>query len=317
MNEQSKIFIAGHNGMVGSAIHRLLQRSGYENIITRNRGELDLCCQKDVESFFRTEKPEYVFLAAARVGGIWANDSFPAEFIYQNISIQNNIIHFAYQYGVEKLLFLGSSCIYPKLNSQPMHEDSLLTGPLEPTNEAYAIAKISGVKMCQFYSRQYQRRFISAMPTNLYGPKDNFDLKTSHVLPALIRKFHEAKISQAPYVEVWGTGKAMREFLHVDDLAEACLFLMCHYEENTWINVGTGEDLSIKDLATTIQEVVGYSGSIKWNTQMPDGTPRKLLNVEKIQKLGWKAKTSLSEGISNTYRWFLDNQELELDTSDG
>ncbi len=309
MDKHSRIYVAGHRGMVGSAIVRRLQQLGYTQLILRTRQELDLLDQAAVRQFFRIEQPEYVFVAAAKVGGILANNTYRAQFIYENLQIQNNIIHSAYESGVKKLLFLGSSCIYPKFAPQPMKEEHLLTGPLEPTNEPYAIAKIAGIKMCEAYWDQYGCRFISAMPTNLYGPNDNFDLETSHVLPALIRKFHEAKVHSKPYVEVWGTGKPRREFLHVDDLADACVFLMNHYEEKQFVNVGVGEDISIKELAELIRDIVGYSGELRWDTSKPDGTPRKLLDVSRMEALGWKAKISLEEGIRMTYEWFV-NQEL-------
>jgi GDP-L-fucose synthase len=279
MQKNSKIYIAGHNGLVGSAIKRNLEKQGFENLIYKNREELDLTDEKAVQNFFKKEKPEYVFLAAAKVGGIVANRDYPADFIYQNLEIQNNIIYQAYKNKVRKLLFLGSSCIYPRECPQPIKEEYLLTGELEKTNEAYAIAKIAGIKMCQSFNKQHGTKFISVMPTNLYGPNDNFDLKTSHVLPALIRKFHEAKIENESQVEMWGTGKAKREFLHVDDLAEACVFLMDNYEDDEIINIGTGEDLSIADLADTIKRVVGYQGEIVYDISKPDGTPRKLLDV--------------------------------------
>ncbi len=311
MDKHSRIYVAGHRGMVGSAIVRRLQQLGYTQLILRTRQELDLLDQAAVRQFFRIEQPEYVFVAAAKVGGILANNTYRAQFIYENLQIQNNIIHSAYESGVKKLLFLGSSCIYPKFAPQPMKEEHLLTGPLEPTNEPYAIAKIAGIKMCEAYWDQYGCRFISAMPTNLYGPNDNFDLETSHVLPALIRKFHEAKVHGKPYVEVWGTGKPRREFLHVDDLADACVFLMNHYEEKQFVNVGVGEDISIKELAELIRDIVGYSGELRWDTSKPDGTPRKLLDVSRMEALGWKAKISLEEGIRMTYEWFV-NQELRL-----
>lgn len=305
MSKEIKIFVAGHRGLVGSAIVRSLKAAGYNNIITKTRKELDLTDQKAVQQFFKSEKPAHVYLSAAKVGGIHANNTFPAEFIYQNIMIQSNVIHAAWQNGVEKLLFLGSSCIYPKFAPQPMNESHLLTSELEPTNEAYAIAKISGMKMAEYYNKQYGANFISAMPTNLYGPGDNYDLQNSHVLPALIRKFHEAKEQDKPHVEVWGTGKPKREFLFVDDLAEACLFLMENYNESGFVNVGTGEDVSINELVTLIIEEIGYTGKIVHNTEKPDGTPRKLLNVNKINNLGWKAKISLKEGIRRTYAQYL------------
>ena len=305
MNKDNKIYIAGHRGMVGSAILRRLEREGYKNLVTRARQELDLTDQQAVETFFQDEKPEYVFLAAAKVGGILANSTYPAEFIYENLAIQTNIIHQSYLHGVKKLLFLGSSCIYPKNAPQPMKEDCLLTGELEPTNEPYAVAKIAGIKMCQAYNKQYGTNFISVMPTNLYGPGDNYDLETSHVLAALIRKFHEAKQEGKPYVEVWGSGKPRREFLHVDDLAEACLFLMQKYDESEIVNIGTGSDLSIEELAELIKETIGYAGYIKYDSSKPDGTLLKLLDASRINKLGWQPKIKLAEGIKATYDNFV------------
>ena len=283
--------------MVGSAILRRLQKEGFENFVLRSSKELDLRVQQDVETFFKEEKPEYVFLAAAKVGGILANDTYRAEFLYDNLMIQNNVIHQAYVNGVKKLLFLGSSCIYPKHAPQPLKEEYLLTGELEPTNEPYAIAKIAGIKMCDAYRDQYGCNFISAMPTNLYGPNDNYDLKTSHVLPALIRKFHEAKLENKPFVEVWGTGSPRREFLHVDDLADACLFLMEHYNESGFVNVGTGVDVTIKELAEMIKGIVGYEGKIQWDTSKPDGTPRKLMDVSGLKEVGWASRIDLKKGI--------------------
>ena len=308
MLKKAKIFVAGSNGMVGSAIVRNLELNGFMNIITKNSKTLDLRNQQAVLDFFEKEKPEYVFLAAAKVGGIFANNAYPAEFIYDNIMIQNNVIHAAYLNKVEKLLFLGSSCIYPKFASQPLKEEYLLTGALEPTNEAYAIAKISGLKMCEFYKKQYGCNFISAMPTNLYGINDNFNLQNSHVLPALLRKFIEAKQKKASEVVVWGSGTPLREFLFVDDLAEACVFLMEHYNDTETVNIGTGEDVSIKTLATTIKEIVSFEGKLVFDTTKPDGTPRKLLDVSKINKLGWKHKTKLEEGIIKTISWIEDNK---------
>lgn len=305
MIREAKIYVAGHGGLVGSAIMRNLAQHSYQNIIYHTSRELDLCSQTDVNEFFAAEQPEYVFLAAAKVGGILANHNYPAQFIYNNLMIEANVIHAAYRYGVKKLLFLGSSCIYPRLASQPIKEEYLLTGELEPTNDAYAIAKIAGIKMCQAYNRQYNTNFISVMPTNLYGPNDNFDLASSHVLPALIRKFHEAKINQQSSVEIWGTGKPRREFLHVDDLAEACIFLMDHYEGTEPINVGIGRDIAIADLATLIAKVVGYTGHIGYKTDMPDGTMRKVLDLSKITLLGWKPEISLEEGIRITYQWYI------------
>lgn len=304
MQKDSKIYIAGHSGLVGSAILRNLQAEGYHNLIFRTHSELDLCNQQAVRAFFEKERPEYVFLAAAKVGGILANNTYPADFIYNNLAIQISVIHNAYLYGVKKLLFLGSSCIYPKYAPQPMKEEYLLTGLLEPTNEPYAIAKIAGIKMCQAYHRQYGANFISVMPTNLYGPGDNFDLEASHVLSALIRKFHEAKLSGQP-VTIWGTGAPRREFLYVDDLAVACLFLMNSYDETDIINIGTGVDISIKELAGLISEVIGYKGEIVFDSTKPDGMPKKLLDVTRINSLGWKAETGLREGIEKTYKWYL------------
>jgi len=312
MEKSSKIFVAGHRGLVGSAIVRKLQKEGYTNLILKGREEVDLTRQEEVERFFEKERPEYVFLAAAKVGGIHANRTYPAEFIYQNLMIECNVIHSAYKYGVKKLLFLGSSCIYPRECPQPMKEEYLLSGYLESTNEAYAVAKIAGLKLCQYYKRQYGANFISCMPTNLYGPNDNFDLNTSHVIPALIRKFHEAKIQGNPYVEVWGTGKPLREFLHVDDLADACLFLMQNYDDEIWINVGSGEEVSIAELANMIKEIVGYRGEILFNPDMPDGTPRKLLDVSRLKSLGWSPKVSLIEGLKSTYEWYVNNSKKQL-----
>ncbi|WP_396160855.1 GDP-L-fucose synthase family protein [Flavobacterium sp.] len=303
MEKASKIFVAGANGMVGSAIVRELQKNGYENLLLSNSAALDLRNQEAVATFFEKNKPDYVFLAAAKVGGIYANNTYPAEFLYDNMMIQNNVIHHAYLNNVKKLLFLGSSCIYPKFAQQPINENSLLTDTLEPTNEAYAIAKISGVEMCKFYKKQYGCQFISAMPTNLYGINDNFNIENSHVLPALLRKFVEAKNKNEKNVNVWGTGTPLREFLYVDDLAEACLFLMLHYNEESTINVGTGVEISIKELAETIKEKVGFKGNLVFDTSKPDGTPRKLLDVSKINKLGWKHKIDLEDGIQKTIEW--------------
>jgi GDP-L-fucose synthase len=301
LKKTDKIYIAGHRGMVGSAILRNLQQKGFTNFVFRTSQELDLRNQAAVFDFLLSEKPDYVFLAAAKVGGIVANNTYRADFIYENLAIQNNIIHGSYLAGVQKLLFLGSSCIYPKLAPQPLSEDSLLTGVLEPTNEPYAIAKIAGIKMCEAYRSQYGCNFISVMPTNLYGFNDNYDLQNSHVLPAMIRKFHEAKLENKPFVELWGTGSPMREFLYADDLAEACCFLMENYDDSTLINIGTGEDISIKELAEMIQRTVGYEGKIIWNTEKPDGTPRKLMNVSKLHGLGWKHSIELEEGIGRVY----------------
>lgn len=309
MTPDSRIFVAGHRGLVGSAIVRCLQRAGFRNLLLRDRNALELTQQSAVHAFFADSRPEYVFLAAAKVGGILANDSHPAEFLRDNLAIQTHVIESAYRQGTKKLLFLGSSCIYPKHAPQPMAEDCLLTGPLEPTNEWYAIAKIAGLKMCQAYRRQYGFDAISAMPTNLYGPGDNFDLRSSHVLPALIRKFHEAKVTGAAEVEVWGTGTPRREFLHVDDLADACLFLMQSYSNEQLVNVGWGADVSIADLAALVARTIGYTGTVRFNTAMPDGTPRKLLNVSKMKALGWTARTPLEEGLASTYQWFLNNHK--------
>ncbi len=355
MRKESKIYIAGHRGLVGSAIYRRLESEGYSNLVARTSKELDLRRQADVEAFFEKEKPEHVFLAAAKVGGIMANSTYPADFIYSNLIIQANVIHAAYKSRVKKLLFLGSSCIYPKYAPQPMKEEYLLTGILEPTNEPYAISKIAGIKMCQAYNRQYGTNFISVMPTNLYGPKDNFDLETSHVLPALIRKFHEAKLlreqakaeakvkvkvkvkaeteakvkvkgeddkdftqpkpqpqpfvlSEPQPVVIWGTGKPKREFLYVDDLADACIFLMESYDSSEIINIGAGEDISISDLAALIKEIAGYEGEVIYDSSRPDGAPQKLLDVSRLNSLGWKAKTGLRDGITKTYEWFVKNK---------
>ncbi|MBU0735349.1 MAG: GDP-L-fucose synthase [Proteobacteria bacterium] len=308
MEKDSKIYIAGHHGLVGSAIVRKLKDSGYEDLVFRTYEELDLERQERVEAFFHQERPEYVFLAAAKVGGIWANSTFPAEFIYNNLAIETNVVHASYLYDVKKLLFLGSSCIYPKHCPQPMREEYLLSGYLEPTNEPYAVAKIAGIKICQAYNRQYGTRYISVMPTNLYGPGDNFDLKTSHVLPALIRKFHEAKIRGDKSVEVWGTGAPRREFLYVDDLADACLFLMNTYEDGEIINVGVGLDQSIRELAEMVGGVVGFQGDLRFDHTKPDGTPLKRLDVSKLTGLGWQAQTSLEEGVKKAYQWYLDQQ---------
>ncbi len=307
MNKDAKIYVAGHNGMVGSAIVRMLQKSGYTNIITRTHKELDLLRQDDVEAFFALEKPNYVFLAAAKVGGILANQSALADFMYDNMMLEMNVIHSAWQNGCQKLLFLGSSCIYPRMAPQPMPESCLLTSELEKTNEAYALAKISGLKYCEYLNKQYGTDFISAMPTNLYGPNDNYHPTHSHVLPALIRRFHEAKEAGLQEVVCWGTGSPLREFLYVDDLAEACIFLMNHYSSDETVNVGTGKELSIKELTTLVANVVGYKGKILWDSSKPDGTPRKLLDVSKLEKLGWKYHTELEEGIALSYEDFLNN----------
>lgn len=305
MDLSARIFVAGHRGLVGSALVRCLEREGARNLLLRSRTELDLTDQGAVAAFFAAEKPEFVFLAAAKVGGIKANDTYPAEFLRDNLAIQTNVIHSAWQAGVRKLCFLGSSCIYPKLAPQPMPEEALLTGPLEPTNEWYAIAKIAGIKMCQAYRRQYGFDAISVMPTNLYGPGDNFDLENSHVLPAMIRRFHEAKLAAAPSVTIWGTGTPRREFLHVDDMAEACVFLMQQYSDAMHINVGVGVDLTILELAKLVAKTVGYDGAILTDPSKPDGTPRKLMDVARIHTLGWKARVALADGIAETFRWYL------------
>ena len=307
MKKNSRIYVAGHRGLVGSAIVRNLKANGFTNIITRTHAELDLTNQAYVRKFFEEENPEYVFLAAAKVGGIHANNTYPADFIYDNLMIQNNIIKAAHDFKVTKLLFLGSTCIYPKMAPQPIREEYLLTGALEETNEAYAVAKIAGLEMCKFFKRQYGDNFISCMPTNLYGPNDNFDLKSSHVLPALIRKFHEAKVNRAETVEVWGTGTPLREFIYVDDMAAACVFLMENYDGEQHVNIGTGEEVSIRQLAETVKEVVGFEGELVFNTDMPDGTPRKLTTVDKLHGLGFMHKVSLNEGIRMAYEWFLEN----------
>jgi GDP-L-fucose synthase len=305
MQQTDKIFVAGHRGMVGSAIVRKLAAEGYTNIITKTSGQLDLRNQQAVNDFFNTERPAYVFLAAAKVGGIMANNTYRAEFLYDNLLIESNIIHASYKNEVKKLLFLGSSCIYPKLAPQPLKEEYLLTGLLESTNEPYAIAKITGIKLCEAYRDQYSCNFISAMPTNLYGPNDNYDLQSSHVLPALIRKFHEAKTADHGAVTLWGSGTPKREFLYVDDLANACYHLMLHYNEKLFVNVGTGEDLSIADLATMVKNIVGYNGSITWDSSKPDGTPRKLMDVSRINSFGWKYTVGLEQGIKLAYDSFL------------
>lgn len=307
MNLESRIYVAGHTGLVGSAILDFLKDAGYQNIIVRRSFELDLRNQNSVNSFFEQEKPEFVFLAAAKVGGILANSTYPADFIYDNLAIATNIINASYKSGVKKLLNLGSSCIYPKYAPQPLKEEYLLTGPLEETNRAYAIAKIAAIEMCDHYRKQYGCDFISAMPTNLYGPRDNFDLESSHVLPALIRKMLDAKAAGSPSVLIWGTGKPLREFLYVEDLAEACVYLVNHFSEPGPINVGVGQDISIRDVATLIKEIVGYDGRLEFDASKPDGTPRKLMDVSKINALGWKAKTDLPEGIKKTVDWYLEN----------
>ncbi|MDR3273544.1 MAG: GDP-L-fucose synthase [Flavobacteriaceae bacterium] len=302
MDKNGKIYIAGHRGMVGSAILRNLQTKGFTNFVLRTSSELDLRNQQKVTEFFALEKPDYVFLAAAKVGGILANNTYRADFIYENLMIQNNIIHHSYLNGVKKLLFLGSSCIYPKLAPQPLKEDYLLTGLLEPTNEPYALAKIAGIKMCDAYRAQYGCNFISVMPTNLYGQNDNYDLKNSHVLPAMIRKFHEAKINKEPTVTLWGTGSPMREFLHADDMADACVYLMENYSEEGLVNIGTGKDMTIRELAEMVKGISGFNGEIIWDSTKPDGTPRKLLDVSKLHALGWTAKIPLKEGIEKVYK---------------
>lgn len=309
MEKSSKIYIAGHRGLVGSALVRNLESKGFTNIIKRTSKELDLRNQQAVQEFFKQERPEYVILAAAKVGGIHANNTYPADFIYDNLMIQNNVIKAAHDFKVKKLLFLGSTCIYPKLAPQPIKEEYLLTGALEETNEAYAVAKIAGLEMCKFFKRQYGDNFISCMPTNLYGPNDNFDLQSSHVLPALIRKFHEAKVNHQPTVEVWGTGTPLREFIYVDDMADACIFLLENYDGEQHVNIGTGEEVSIRQLAETVKEVVGFEGELIFNTNMPDGTPRKLTTVDKLHALGWKHKVSLKDGIQLAYDWYLQNNE--------
>lgn len=311
MDKASKIYIAGHNGMVGSAIRRNLEQKGYNNFVVRSSKDLDLRDQKAVNDFFNDEKPEYVFLAAAKVGGILANNIYRAEFLYDNLLIEANIIHSSYKACVKKLMFLGSSCIYPKLAAQPMSEDALLTGVLEETNEPYAIAKIAGIKLCDAYRDQYGCNFISVMPTNLYGPNDNYHPENSHVLPALIRKFHEAKASGSDTVTVWGTGSPKREFLHADDMADACVYLMLNYNEPGLVNIGVGEDISIKDLALLVKDIVGFEGKIIFDDAKPDGTPRKLMDVSKLHSLGWKASTQLQEGIENVYADLLKNKTLE------
>eukprot|EP01018_Ginkgo_biloba_P032596 Gb_24514 [translate_table: standard] len=307
MDKTAKIFVAGHRGLVGSAVVRKLLEAGFENLVLKTRKELDLTRQADVEKFFFEEKPKYVIVAAAKVGGIHANNTYPAEFIAINLQIQTNVIDASYRSGVKKLLFLGSSCIYPKFAPQPITEDALLTGPLEPTNEWYAIAKIAGIKMCQAYRLQYKWDAISGMPTNLYGPNDNFHPENSHVLPALIRRFHEAKVSGAKEVVVWGTGSPLREFLHVDDLADAVLFLMDKYNDLPHVNMGSGNEVTIKELAELVKEVVGFEGELKWDSTKPDGTPRKLMDSSKLASMGWKPKMSLRDGLVNTYKWYLEN----------
>ena len=315
MERDAKIYVAGHRGLVGSAIVRRLEAAGFSNLVVRTSSELDLREQAAVRDFFAREKPDYVILAAAKVGGILANDTYPAEFIYDNLMMEANIVHAAWQNKVKKLLALGSTCIYPKMAPQPLKEEYLLTGPLEPTNEWYAVAKIAGIKLCQAYRKQYGCSFIAAMPTNLYGPGDNFDLEKSHVLPALIRKFHDAKMNNQPAVSLWGTGKALREFLHVDDMADASLFLLEHYDDGEIVNIGVGEDISIADLADIVKDVVGYVGRIEYDSSKPDGTPRKLVDVTRINGLGWSARIDLRSGIEQTYQWFLDKATLSISAS--
>lgn len=312
MNKDAKIYVAGHRGLVGSALMRALELRGYTNIVTRTHAELDLIDQKAVDEFFGKEKPEYVFLAAAKVGGIMANSTYPADFIHDNLAVQTNVIDSAYRHGAKKLLFLGSSCIYPRLAEQPIREDYLLTGRFEPTNEPYSIAKIAGIIMAQSYTRQYGFQTISVMPTNLYGPNDNFDLESSHVLPAMIRKFDDAKAANVPSVTLWGTGSPKREFLHVDDMAAACVHLMETYSDPSIVNIGTGVDVSIKELAEIVKEVVGYQGEIIWDTSKPDGTPRKLLDVSKLHSLGWKHSIEIADGVRSTYEWYKNNTNKKL-----
>lgn len=307
MNKTDKIYVAGHRGLVGSAIVRNLQEKGYTNIVGRTHKELDLTNQAAVIKFFEEERPDVVVLAAAKVGGINANNTKPAEFAYENMQVQCNVIKCCHDYKVKKLLFLGSTCIYPRMAPQPIPEDALLTGPLEETNEAYAIAKIAGLEMCKFFKRQYGDDFISCMPTNLYGPRDNYDLKDSHVLPAMIRKFHEAKMNGAPDVELWGTGSPLREFLYVDDMADACVFLLENYSGEQHVNIGTGKEVTIKELAETVRKTVGFEGEIIWNSDMPDGTPRKLTKVDKLHAMGWKHRVDLEEGVKLAYEWFIEN----------
>ena len=318
MDKGAKIYVAGHNGLVGKALCRKLEADGYTQILKASRAEVDLCNQKATQEFFEAEKPEYVFLAAARVGGIHINRVQPADFIYDNLAISLNAVECSRQVGVKKLIYLGSSCIYPKHTEQPIHEDALLTGALESTNHCYALAKIAGLKMCAAYNRQHGTNFLTVMPTNLYGPEDNFDLETSHVLPALLRKCHEAKVAGEPELSIWGSGTPRREFLHVDDLADACVYLMNTKNAsdlNGHVNIGVGEDLSIRDLAELIQKVVGFEGQLTFDTSMPDGTPRKLLNVDKMNNLGWKATRDLESGIADTYAWYLKNLPTRKDAS--
>jgi GDP-L-fucose synthase len=310
MQKDEAIFVAGHRGMVGSAVHRRLLKDGFSRVLGRTRSELDLLDRRSVREFFDKERPAVVIDAAAKVGGILANNEQPVEFLLQNLTMQNNLVEAAADFGARKLLFLGSSCIYPKMAPQPIREDALLTGPLEPTNDAYAVAKIAGIKLCRSYAREYGKNFISAMPTNLYGPHDNYDLRNSHVLPALIRKVHEAKQSGAKSITVWGSGTPRREFLHTDDLADACVFLLEHYDQPDPINVGCGEDITIRELAETVCDVLGFEGSLEFDTSKPDGTPRKLLDISKIKSLGWSPKIPLREGIADAYRWFVENREI-------
>ena len=309
LNKSDKIYVAGHRGLVGSAIVRNLEEKGYTNLICRTHKELDLTSQQAVRDFFAEQRPDVVVLAAAKVGGINANNTAPAEFAYENMQIQCNVVKCCHDFGVKKLLFLGSTCIYPKMAPQPIPEDALLTGPLEETNEAYAVAKIAGLEMCKFFKRQYGDDFISCMPTNLYGPYDNYDLSGSHVMPAIIRKFHDAKVNNAPSVELWGTGTLLREFLHVDDMADACVFLLEHYDGEQHVNIGTGKEVTIRELAEIVRRVVGYEGEIVWNKEMPDGTPRKLTDVTKLHNLGWTHKIELEEGVQLAYDWFRENVE--------
>ncbi len=315
IDRAARIYVAGHGGLVGSAVVRRLRQAGFANVLTATRRQLDLRDQSEVSHWFKSNRPDYVYLVAGTVGGIMANSTRPAEFIYDNMMIHGTVVHAAHQFGTRKLLYLGSSCIYPREATQPINEEQLLTGPLEPTNEWYAIAKIAGIKLCQAYRRQYGCDFISAMPTNLYGPNDNFDLTSSHVLPALIRKFHDAKLAGATSVEIWGTGSPMREFLHVDDLADACVFLMEHYSDDSHINVGTGLDLTIRDLAKKVRDIVYPEAELDFDTSKPDGTPRKVLDVTRLRELGWTAKIELGAGIQSTYRWFLENQNVTSDSS--
>lgn len=312
MNSNSRIYVAGHRGMVGSAIVRALKDNGFSEIITKTSTELDLTNQSDVNSFFKEEKPEFVFMAAAKVGGIVANNTYRAQFLYENLMIESNVVHYSHEHDVKKMLFLGSSCIYPKLAPQPLKEEYLLQGYLEPTNEPYAIAKIAGIKLAESYRHQYGCNFISAMPTNLYGPNDNYDLKNSHVLPALLRKFHDATINNKDQVEIWGTGSPRREFMHVDDLADACVFLMKNYDESQFVNVGVGNDVSIKELAEIVAEVTGFGGELKFDTSKPDGTPRKLMDVSKLHSLGWRHKIELMEGVKSVYESVKDSKEFAI-----